>query len=253
MALEQKNIAGLIDYISARQPAFRQAIRGANAAQIDALNAAVKQLAGFDLPEDYRQFLAEMGASETPFSFTSDAVHSIDEVLDVHRLLIEEDEKLPPDSFLIAVNGFNVEEIALECFAGNNGKTRSGRIFVPDGERVSEVLGDGFIEYLYGKAFEYTVGVRTPLTATLIGSRREPNLANIENVCARFGLEKQWFSDSITFCACDAPEKTVVYANQKSGGYIWARVSGEDRKTIVALKENLMTQADLTFEKWWNS
>ena len=252
MTSETKSIAGLIDYISARQTDFRAKIKGASETQIEQLNAVVKQLAGFDLPPDYRDFLAAMGAADTPFSFTGDAVHLIEEVLEKHQILIEDGDRLPPDSFLIAVYGLEIDEIALECFADNNGKTRSGRVFVPDGERLSEVLGDGFIEYLYSKAFQYTVGVRTPLTGTLIGNRREPSLADIENIGARFGLEKQWFSDSVNYCACDAAEKTVVYANQKSGGYVWLRVSGEDQKTLAALKESLMQEADLNFEKWWN-
>jgi hypothetical protein len=252
MALEQKSVEGLIDYIAARQTDFRQKISGASVAQIEQLNVAIKQFAGFDLPEDYRQFLATMGATETPFSLTYDATHVIGEVLEKHQILLEDGERLPPNSFLIAVYGFQTDEIALECFAETDGKIRSGRVFVPDGERVGEVLGDGFIEYLYGQAFKYVVGAKMPVTGTLIGNRREPNLAQIENVAAHFGLEKQWFSDSITFCACDAAEKTVVYARQKFGDYVWLRVSGEDRKTIAALKESLMHEADLNFEKWWD-
>jgi hypothetical protein len=250
MALEKKSVEGLIDYIAARQTDFRQKIAGASAAQIEQLNTAVKQLGGFNLPEDYRQFLIAMGATETPFSFTYDAAHRIEEVLEKHQQLIEDHENLPPNSFLIAVYGFQVEEIALECFADKNGN--GGRVFVPDGERIGEILGDGFIEYLYGQAFKYVVGAKTTVTGTLIGNRREPNLAQIEQTAAHFGLEKQWFSDSITFCACDTAEKTVIYARQKLGDYVWARVSGEDRKTITALKESLTHEADLNFEKWWD-
>jgi hypothetical protein len=250
MALEIKSIEGLIDYIAARQTDFRQKISGVGAAQIEQLNGVVNQFAGLDLPEDYRQFLAAMGASETPFSFMYDATHVIGEVLEKHQFLIEDQENLPPNSFLIAVYGFQTDEIALECLADKN--RNSGRVFVPDGERVGEILGDGFIEYLYGQAFKYVVGAKMPVTGTLIGNRREPNLAQIEKVVASFGLEKQWFSDSITFCACDAAEKTVVYARQKSGDYVWLRVSGEDRNQVVAIKESLMREADLNFEKWWN-
>jgi hypothetical protein len=251
MAFEKKSIEGLIDYIDARQKDFRQKIVGASAAQIEPLNVAVKQLAGFDLPEDYRQFLAAMGASETPFSFTSDAAHVIEEVLEKHQILIEDGERLPPNSFLIAVYGFHTEEIALECFVEKDGQTRSGCVFMPDGERVSKILSDGFIEYLYGQAFKYVVGTKMPLTGTLIGNRREPSLEQIEQIAAHFGLEKQWFSDSITLCACDTEEKTVVYACQALGDYVWLRVSGQDQKKVAAIKERLIYNVDLNFEKWW--
>jgi hypothetical protein len=252
MASEKKSIAGLIDYIDARQKDFRARIKGADEFQIEQLNTVVKQLAGFDLPPDYREFLAAMGAADTPFSFTGDAVHLIEEVLEKHQILIEDGDRLPPDSFLIAVYGFQVEEIALECFAGKDEPTRSGCVFLPNGERGKRILSDDFLKYLYAKAFQYVVGTDTPLTGTLLGKRREPNLSVIEKVAADYGLERQWFSDSINFCACDAAEKTVVYARQIAGENVWTRVSGNDRKIVVPLKESLANEADLNFEKWWN-
>lgn len=252
MALVDKSIEGLINYIAARQADFRQQIAGASGAQIEELNQTVKHLCGFGLPEDYRRFLAAMGARETPFSFTYDASHAIDEVLEKHQILLEDGEKTPNGSFLIAVYGFQTDEIALECFAENDGTMRSGRVFAADGERFGAQLGDGFIEYLYGQAFKYTVGARASVTGTLIGNRREPNLAQVEAVAARFGLKKQWFSDSITLCACEEQEKAVVYARQLDGEYAWARVSGEDRQAVAAIKETLLREADLSFEKWWD-
>lgn len=236
-------MAGLIDYIAARAPDFTRKMKGAGGARIDELES----LAGA-LPVDYREFLSQMGGAPTEFPLFYDASHDVADVIEKYRILQEDREEAPAGSVLVAVYGFQVEEIAVERADAAGENAPGGRVFVPDGD----FLGDRFLEYLYGQAFKYTVGARAPLTGTLIGRRGEPQLAALAAAAAPLGLEKQWFSDSVTLCAADARERTALYARQKPNDFVWARVSGENRALVTELKNALTGAADLNFEKWWD-
>ncbi len=243
MTSENKGIAGLVDYIAARAPDFAEKSKGASGAEIDELES----VAG-PLPADYREFLSLMGGAPTAFPFFYDASHEVADVVEKYRILRDDEEETPADSVLVAVYGFQVEEIAVERATAAHENARGGRVFVPDGD----FLGDRFLEYLYGQAFKYTVGARASLTGTLIGARRAPQLDRLAAAAGRFGLEKHWFSDSVTLCAADAREQTVLYARQKADDFVWARVSGENRALVTELKNALAGEADLNFEKWWD-
>lgn len=253
MANEKRTIESLIEYISNHQTDFRQKIVGADPNKVAELDAVVQELMGFSLPTDYKDFLLAMGGDDTPFSFTFDADSTLSEVLEKTIILLEEeDEDFPPKSVLIAVYGFQVDELATEYLIQPDDTNIGGRVFTPNGKNIGDIFADDFVGFLYNQAFKNVVGADLPFVGTLFGTELEPNLTKIERVCNEFGIEKHWFSDSVNLSASDRSEYKTLVAFQKKGQYSWVRVAGRDRDEINKLADVLKAEADLRLERWWS-
>lgn len=234
-------IDGLVEYIARRLPNFRQNITGCKVPQVRALEIAINRLTRMTLPLTYKNFLLKMGGDETPFSFTYDASSKVGDVVERHQQLVEDGEKLPADSFLIAVFGTKVDSIALEC--GADGK--SGKVFIPNGEAKGEVLADSLVTFLFGQAFQSVTGTALPVSDNLTGKTTDAALASIEATCAKAKIKKQWFSDSVTFCGASADDETIVFARQKLNGTVAVKIAGKDRGALTELSNQLCAEANL--------
>lgn len=252
--MKQNNIESLINYISQRQENFRESIVGADDEKIEQLNSIIKSVTGLDLPDDYREFLAKIGGAKPPVSFSQDASMMVDDVIDVYQDMIDEDDfdELPSNSFYIAVKGYELYNVALECTTDFDGKSISGRVFDPDGTNISRVFAEDFIHYLYGQAFSYVGAKGLPCVGTLKGEKLSSQLGEIEKVCGKFGLEKLWFSGSTTLCMSDKNEYLTVMATQRYNEYVWLRVAGRVREQANLLADALKNEADLQLERWWS-
>jgi hypothetical protein len=249
---EEKSVAGLINYIKQFKPELIKEFRGADNLLINKFEQTAKKLTGFSLPPEYRDFLSHMGGGQTPIAFTYDASTELNEVLETYEIRIEDEEPLPTSCLLIATGGYQIEQVALECYQNERGETIGRRVFAASGEELRYVMADSFLNLLFRRAFESCASLHLPVTATYLGKTKEPTLPIIANLVEKFGWSKHWFSDSVTL-SMTAPENNfVLYSEQPLNDYNWLRIAGKDQKQITLLGDQICRAADMEFEKWWS-
>lgn len=249
---EEKSIAGLIDYIKQFKPEIIGQFRGANNLLIDKLEERAKKLTGFALPSEYRDFLSQMGGSVPPIAFTYDANTELTEVLETYEIRIADEELLPANCLLIAAGGYQIEQVALECFQNEQGETSGGRVFAASGEELRYAMADSFLNLLFRRAFESLASAHLPVTATYLGKTKAATLPIIADSVEKFGWTKHWFSDSVTLSMSDPENNFVLYSEQPANDYNWLRIAGKDKNQITLLGNQICRAAEMEFEKWWS-
>lgn len=244
-----RSVAGLLEYILKHQPKAESL--GADEFLIARFEQTARRLTGFSLPADYLEFLQIMG-SKTPLDFTYDATSELAEVLEFYEITIADNERLPANCLLIAVNGYHTEGIALECATDENGNTTSAAVYATSGEELQyRRLADSLIKLLFRRAFEHFGAAHLPLTATYTGISKEPILNRIADMFKQKKWHKHWFSDSVALCLTSPNNDFVLYSEQPPNEGNWLRIAGSDKTQIARLGKQICHCSDMQFEKWW--
>ncbi len=248
---EEKSIAGLVKYISRYKPEFVREMSPADSSLVSEFKQIAEKLTGFPLPPDYLEFLAQMGG-KPPLAFAYDAGMELSEVLETYKIRLADSENLPTNCHLIAAGGYQIEQAALECAVDENGTLRSGRVYSAAGDELKYLMADSFLGLLFRRAFEICAAAHLPVTATYIGTTKEPTLEIIADLIEGFGWHKHWFSDSVTLSMSDERNDLILYSEQPLNDYNWLKIAGKNRNQISLIGEQLARLAAMEFEKWWN-
>lgn len=243
-----RSVAGLLEYILKHQP--KANVLGAEELLISRFEQTARRLTGFSLPADYLEFLQIMGG-KTPLDFTYDATSELAQVLEFYDLTIADNERLPTNCLLIAVNGYHTEEVALLCSTDENGNTTSASVYAASGEQLQYRIADSLINLLFRRAFEHFGSAHLPITATYTGISTEPILNVIAELFEPFEWHKHWFSDSVTLCLTAPGNDFVLYSEQPPNQANWLRIAGMDKTQIARLGKQVCSRVDMQFEKWW--
>lgn len=252
---EDRSIAGVVEYIERCRAAYNldfvREPRGADEAAFYQFEDAAERLTDFYFPPDYMEFLRLMG-EQTPVDFAGDATMNWKELWKVYDNWLDENAEIEPNILIVAANGFNFEQLALECALDENGNTVSGRVrYAADGS-AQYALADGFVKYLFCTTFVQCDARDLTATATYYGAGGKLPLDEIAAFCEQFGWRKHWFSDSINLCVAAPDNEITVYARQRENHVGWLRLCGRNQSQVAHVGEQIARIGNLKFERWWN-
>lgn len=240
------SISGLIEYVEVRQPHLLDGMEGAAPSVILALEDLAEAATGLAFPfsEDYLDFLRLMGG-RPPLEFGYDAKMDVTTLRAAQRRLMPAREgSLPP--LLIAAHGRAVERVFLELIVGDEGKLGTGRVLA-DRNGSRDVLADGFLPFLYRRAFERVAGAHLTVAGIFESDGLEVSLPAVTAASESLGFVVQKWSDSIATCAVAPRADAVLFVEQIAGEPIRFKVEARSRRMVIAIGERLRGPARAHF------
>jgi hypothetical protein len=243
------SIAGLIDDLGERQPHLLEGMAGASPSLILALEDIAEAATGLAFPfsEDYLEFLRLMGG-RPPLDFAYDALMDVTTVQAAQRRLAPAPEGSPP-ALLIAAHGRRVERMFLELKVGDDGKLLTGRVLA-DRSGSRDVLADGFLPFLYRRAFEQVAGAHLTVAGIFESDRPDACLPAVTAASENLGFVVERWSDSIATCAVAPGADAVLFIEQVAGEPITFKVEARSRRMVIAIGERLRGPARAHFKRF---
>lgn len=251
---ENKSVAGVVEYIEQCRAEygleFVREARGESEAAIYLFEDAAQKLTDFYFPPDYSEFLRLMG-NQTPIDFADDATMNWKELWKQYDAWSKDGVELSPNCLIIAANGFNLEQLALECSLDENGETVGGLVRYAANGSAQHVLADSFVNYLFSRAFLHCAARNLRAIATYQSLKSEFSLKKIADFAEQFGWRKHWFSDSINLCVTAPDNEITVFARQRENHRGWLRLAGQNTQQVAHIGNQICRVADMKLEKWW--